>query len=307
MSTFSIPAGLIVCEVSFDSNSTFGGGCPEFPLLTIRATLKLRAPKDAALYFRELRCKVSPHDASYAAFGIPTLIDVCVPVGRELPNQQICIEIPLDNHRLALFERLRKGGDFQMRLDCQLIIDELTMLGQCEGYPVRHNYALRQHYALTGPLHLHIPRSTWTKNVLPGLGFGLVHLIELPAIPIDACDPLKSSRDALCKAQELEKDGHHQECISKCRLALEPLLEQVDKEFANGEKRKVPALKRSWESRLGEATYNWLNASLIAIKNHTNIASHTSSRIFTQTEAKMILMVTTAVVAYAIQTMPTEE
>lgn len=307
MSTFSLPGRLIVCEVRIEANCTIGTGVAEFPCLTIRADLTLRAPNDSSLYFRDLRCKVAPQTFSYAAFSVPSIINELVHSGREQKNKQIYIEIPLDNARLALFERVRNGGDFCLRLQSQLVVDELVPIQQLEEVRPQFLYAIKEHHILSDELQVHIPRSQWTSSILPQMGFGSIHLIELPTVPIHACAPLKNSYEALRKAEQLEKEGHYQESVSRCRAALEPLQEQVEKEFPNGDKRKVPVLKRSWEAKIGKATYDWLNTCLVSLKDEGNLASHQSSRVFEQSEAKMILIVTTAVVAYAIQTMPANE
>ncbi len=61
-------------------------------------------------------------------------------------------------------------------------------------------------------------------------------------------------------------------------------------------------VEASAETRLGQATYDWLNASFIAVKDPTNRASHPSSTSFGQLDAQMLLTVVTALIAYALKT-----
>jgi len=100
------------------------------------------------------------------------------------------------------------------------------------------------------------------------------------------------------KAQKRLAEGDWQDAIRDCRLALEPFFEKKEVIGPDGKTRDVPILKRSWETRLGNATYDWLNASFGAIKDPGNRATHTIGA-FDEITAQMLLTVTTALVAYA--------
>lgn len=154
-------------------------------------------------------------------------------------------------------------------------------------------WGIKDHHTLEAKVPVVIPRSVWLERVLPQTGYGKIHIIELPVVPIEKCANLKASCDALRQAQELHKQGFYDEAVGKCRLALEPLFEE------NEAKKKT--LKRSWETRLGKVTYDWLNASFIVLKEPTNKAHHSPATYFDQLDAEMLLAVTTALVAYAAQ------
>jgi hypothetical protein len=302
--TFTLPMGLIVVEVSAENNAVSGSGRPEFPILVVPVKMLYRGPKasGAALYFREIRCRVSPFDQTYLAIGSPTRLDVCLASGKELPNQPAYIEIQLDDRRLSLIERLRQGGDVKLRLECEIMVEELFKLGQSKEPFSNEVYGLTKHHRLLGQINVVVPRSVWVERVLPQTGFGQIHILELPVVPIESCASLKGAFDALQQALKLEKQGFYNEAVSKCRFALEPFFEKVEKVGQDGQKIKVPALKSAWQTRLGRATYDWLNASFVAVKDPTNRASHVSSTSFGQLDAQMLLTVATALIAYAVKT-----
>jgi hypothetical protein len=303
---FTLPDGLIVVETTVENNGIYGTGRPELPLLIVPLKVILRAPKTprAALYFRELRCRVSPFDGAYIATSLPAWLGVCLSSGRELSNQTTLLEIQLDDRRISLIERLRRGGDVKLRLDCEAFVEELVELGQSEHGCPKEVFGLRYHHHLQAQIHVVVPRSVWIERVLPQTGFGQIHILELPGVPIERCAELRVAFEALQQAQKLEKQGFYTEAVGKCRIALEPFFEMADKADAKGDKRKVPVLKRSWEKRLGQATYDWLNTSLLTLKVPANQASHLSSTSFGQLEAQMLLIVTTALIAYAVKTQP---
>jgi hypothetical protein len=181
----------------------------------------------------------------------------------------------------------------------ELFVDELFGLGQAKGQTVCNIWGVKEYHHLHAQLSLELPRSAWLEHILARVGFEKIHLIELPAIPIECCLGIKASYDALTMALQLEKEGHYREAIAKCRIALEPFFKSEEKTDEKGITRRIPILKAEWQTRLGEATYRWLSDSLTAIKGPTNKAAHLSSTTFDQIDAQMLLAVTTALVAYA--------
>jgi hypothetical protein len=128
-------------------------------------------------------------------------------------------------------------------------------------------------------------------------------MIELPRVPIESCAALKDAFDALQQAQRLESQGLYDDAVGKCRVALEPFFELVEKvDPATKVKTRVPILKTSWETKLGKATYDWLSASFRAIKDPANKPHHSPKSYFDQLDAQMVMNVTTALIAYAAQT-----
>lgn len=297
--SFSSVGSFNAVEFTIEENSIIGTGRAELPVLAFQLTFHVTYPfKEPGFGFelRELRCRVSPNDGAYLAWTMPIPIHHARVTGefRELRQHFINVEIPLDRIRLATLERERKGGDLRLRLDFELLADELFEVKRIQvGYP-SVAWGIKDHYYLTARVPVVIPRSNWVEKVLPQTGYGKIHIIELPAVPIEQCLGLKAAYDALRQAQELHKQGFYDEAVGKCRLALEPFFEETQ------DKKKI--LKRSWETRLGKVTYDWLNASFIALKEPTNKPHHSPTTYFDQLDAEMLLAVTTALVAYAVQT-----
>jgi hypothetical protein len=230
-----------------------------------------------------------------------------VPVGftiqprfSELKSQYHCLEFPVDHSRVAALEKVRAGGDLKLRLDAALEVVQLHALNQSSpGQVVDTVWGQVQRHRLHLNADLVIPRAAWIERVLPNIGFGVVHLVELPAVSIEGNSYLTHAFEALRQAQELHRSGHYPESVGKCRVALEEFFEYPAVTDGAGITRNVPILKSSWETRLGKATYDWLNQSLAALKAGTNKPHHLASATYNQFDSLMIQMVTTAVVSYA--------
>jgi hypothetical protein len=203
------------------------------------------------------------------------------------------IEIPLDVRRLEWIEQKRSGKSFEATLRIDLHV-------QCFG-STQHTTEFARDFinvsSIQGDISFIVPDTQWREQVLPGLGYGKVMVVELPAVSLDACAALSHSFKALENAQKQFSFGLYDESAGSCRVALEPLIEHTDK--GDGSGKTIPKLKRSWETKLGTATYQWLNSSVGAIKEATNKPHHSPNNHFDRLEAQLLLMITTALVSYA--------
>jgi hypothetical protein len=303
--TFTLNDGYIAAEVRLHSVIS-GTGRAELPILLVPLDFTLRGPRQPGRCydFRELRCRVSPFDSTYVADSRPANLDIRVPAGKELPSNLVHLEIPLDRTRLALLNRLRKGQDVTLRLDLELQIDELAEIKRVPGAFPSSIWGIAGRYRRQGSLTVTIPRSPWLDQILPGTEFAKSYLIELPAIPIDNCSDLKLSLDALQQAVKLEGMGFYNEAVAQCRTALEPFFEKGQAPDAAGGTQTKRVLKAAWQTRLGRRTYDWLSGSFLAVNQAANQPHHPSSSGFDQAEAQMLLIVTTALISYAIKTRP---
>lgn len=134
---------------------------------------------------------------------------------------------------------------------------------------------------------------------MPQIGYGAVQVIELPAVPLMAVENYKEAFQALRQAQEHHKQGLYNEAAGLCRVALERFFDYPEVTGADKLTRRVPTLKKSWETKLGQATYDWLNGSLGAIKQAANPPHHKPGPHYDQLEAQILIAITVAVVAYA--------
>ena len=205
------------------------------------------------------------------------------------------IEAPIDARRIEWLERQRAGKSFEARLHIDL---QVQIFGSNQHTP-NFAFGLMSVPSIYGDIPLTVPDTQWRERVLPGLGYGKVMVVELPAVSLESCAALDHSFKALENAQKQFSLGLYDETAGSCRVALDQFFEQVKKE--EGSDRTIPKLKTSWETRLGTATHQWLDAALGAIKEASNKPHHSPHNHFDRLGAQMLLMVTTALVSYAAQ------
>ncbi len=237
-------------------------------------------------------------DGHYFVRSLPTPVGFTIQPGfPTLKNQLHYLEFALDAAKVEALEKVRNGGDLRVRLEASLDVMQLRALrpGTAGHNPV---WAQVQRYRLQLSTDLAIPRSTWIERVLPRVGYGTVHLFELPAITPEQDGKLAHAFEALKKAQEFHRTGHYAQAVGMCRVALEEFFEPKPV-TEGGVTRQVPVLKSSWETKLGKATYEWLNTSLSALKSGTNKPHHLASVTYSQFDSHMLQMITLVIVSYA--------
>lgn len=211
------------------------------------------------------------------------------------------IEIELDAGRIEWIERQRAGKSFEAKLRVSV---QVQVFGATET-ELNSMFGLIDTAAIYGEILVTCPDGHWREKVLPGLGYGKVIALELPAIGLESCKALEHSCLALEKAQKQFLLGHYDDAVGACRVALDPFFEQVEKE---GEPdKRIPKLKKSWELSLGAATYQWLDAALGAIKTAANKPHHSPNSHFDRLGAQMLITVTTSLIAYAARQQGSEK
>lgn len=219
-----------------------------------------------------------------------------MPGGQDYPcNVHLNIEIALDHHRMEWLELKRAGKSFEATLRINLQVQTFG----CNSHTKDFSCGLLDVSTINGEISFTVPDTHWREKVLPGLGYGKVMIVELPAVSLDACKALDHSYKALEKAQRQFALGLYDETVGSCRVALDQFFEQVDK--GDGSGKKIPKLKKSWKSKLGESTYRWLDDSFSAIKDAANKPHHSPNNHFDRFEAQMLMMITTALISYAAQ------
>jgi hypothetical protein len=212
-------------------------------------------------------------------------------------DENVNLEFPLDVRRIEWIEQQRQGS-FQGSVHISM---SSLVLGQARGKQDQQKppVAFRDAVAIQGDIPFTVPDTQWRESILPGLGYGKVIAIELPAIPIESFQRLDHSFKAMSQAQKLFQIGHYDDAVAKCRTALEQFFENVDADKGDGTTKKIPILKKSWEAKLGLATYNWLNESLGVIKAVSNQTHHTPNNHFDRLGAQMLIQITAALISYA--------
>lgn len=207
------------------------------------------------------------------------------------------VEIALDARRIEWLERNRSGRSMEGTLRIGLPVQVFGFLQNAPVPAFAGHFGLITVANIQGDIPFTIPDTHWRERVLPALGYGKVIVIELPAIGLDQCYALGQSFKSLEKARQHFDRGLYDEAVGACRLAMDPFFELVAK--GDGSDGTIPKLKKSWETRLGDATYQWLEASLGAIKAAANKPHHSPNSHFDRLGAQLLLTVTTALIAYA--------
>jgi len=216
--------------------------------------------------------------------------------GQDYPTEEhLNIEIPLDARHIEWLEQQRAGKSFEAKVRINLQVQIFGANPHTPNFP----FGLLDTLNIQGEIPFVVPDTQWREHVLPGLGYGKLIVVELPAVNLASCAALKHSFKALENAQKQFNLGLHDETAASCRVALEQFFEQVDK--GDGSGKTTPKLIKSWETRLGAATYQWLDAAVGAIKEVTNKPHHSANNHFDRLGAQMVLMITTALVSYAAQ------
>lgn len=300
-SSFSSNERYNVATVDVSETEISGNGGAHAPVLILPVRVDYHIHPDnprTGMRFLQLRGQI---DVDHRPFTVAPAVSTNVtlrPDFKALPNQLHHLYFPLDAVRISFLERARNGGSLKFKVQLSLTVEKLHAL---HDPPVPHEAVWGTIYRqeLHVQLELAIPGEAWASRVLPQIGYGSVYFIELPAIPLSAVEPYKEAFQALQRAQQHHRDGLYNEAAGMCRVALERFFDYPEVTGPDNLTRKVPTLKKSWETKLGKATYDWLNGSLSAIKMASNPAHHRAGPHYDQLEAQILIAITVAVVAYA--------
>lgn len=300
--SFTGGSGFIIAEATLDETQIIGMGGIHYPMLRVPLDLQFnQLHKQAVDYcFTQLDGRLIHEQLGVLADALPTKLQHVQrthwPCGG---RDSRYLEIPLDTKRINSLEKQRDGKDLTLLLELSLYAEEHGVIEGDEKLKRPAIWGLRWQHRLVTQFRVTVPRSVWIEKVLPAVGHGVVHIVELPAVPLAACKAMQHPFDALRQSQSLHAQGLYDESVAKCRIALEPFFDFVAVDPTHKESRRIPELKRSWETRLGKATYTWLNSVLGAIKDAANPTAHSPNPHFDQFESQMIQAITTTVIAYA--------
>jgi hypothetical protein len=297
-------------ELDMDVSRLHGTGGPDYPHLYWQAQLALLPQKSPLndYAFRPVTAQLFFSPGQKIADARPIVLHRLIHGHQTFWGEEyLNFEFPLDARRIEAIERFRQGGSLKLRLDVQLQVEEYGIIEAHVESKRPAVWGLRNVHCLSLMEEIQIPQTDWIERVLPGLGYGKVHILEFPATPLDACAALDHSFKALKQAEEKHRLGFYDDAAGKCRLAIEPFFDHEPVDAGHPESRKIPVLKKHWETKLGKATYDWLKTTLGSIKDATNPPHHSPNEHYGQLDSQMILAVTTAVVAYIARTVRPED
>ena len=302
---FTNERSYVIATAALDTSLIRGAGGTGYPRLIFRLDWKLSAMKDSDVDYWIL----SAGAQLFRGQDYDKIADAAVkPLNFALNSvevQQVSeLEFPLDRHRIELLEQHRNGGDINLRMDMQIVLarfGERILLGKPETkLPLTLSFVTRYQ----SPINLQVPQLVWIKNVLPGLGYGVINVLEFPAVALSACNELQHSYSALQRAQTKFTAGDYDEAIWQCRTAVDPLREEL-KKIKDG---SPDLLSADWAEKIGTATVDWLLTFFGKTHGIANTPTHSpNTGHFSRLDAQMILTVTTAVVAYVARTKTTNK
>jgi hypothetical protein len=301
-----------IAHAEFDATQISGSGGSLMPQLSLPLRLDVDhgglAPKQG-LEIVSISGEIKI-GAVLSIMSAPVRIGYMMPSSKyPLKNYTYVLNFQLNSLQIAELERIRSGGDLEINVCAKLIINKLHALGQTPPSQelLRPVWGYMQQYELNMRLGLPVPRDAWISRVLPAIGYGIIHLIELPAIPLESFANLGHAFKALKQAQEFHKIGLYDDSAGKCRVALDKFFESEEKTDEKNVTRRMPVLIKSWETKLGKATYDWLNNSFSAIKSAANVSHHSPNSHFDQFTSQMMIAITTTMVSYVARTAASEK
>jgi hypothetical protein len=146
------------------------------------------------------------------------------------------------------------------------------------------------------PIPINIEQSTWVNNVLPGLGYDRLRLVELNFPP-----PLPDHENAVSqfdKATRALNERRYDDCVGECR-GLVHMWEKQLEATSNNPVADVVARNRGWtenDERRDLIYTLWQGISKIVSASHHRAKEPTQS--FDRRDARLILMLTAALSEY---------
>jgi len=306
----SLPRNFV--ELDIDPSRLAGSGNADYPQLFWQMQMPLDTPKtpqtDYAFRTANAQLYFATGPGQKIADARPLSLNRVIPghLNHSI-TEHLNFEFPLATRRIAAIERVRQGGSLQFNLHVQVVVDEIGFVPAHEPSKRPLIWGLKAAHQMSMQERFDVPQSHWVERVLPNIGFGIVHVVEFPAASVESCAALEHSFKALKQAEEQHRLGFYDKAAGKCRVALDKFFDYVPVDPTHPASKKIPVFKKSWESKLGPPTYEWLKATLGTIKDASNPPHHSPNAHFSQFDSQMIIAVTTAVVAYIARTVPPED
>ena len=274
------------------------GGQSEPPTLNMRAEIKMRPLIE--------RGKQQP------AFRSVTLLRVIgefrspeqrilvrfqddIPLVAHDPNHdatdQVMFEIPMDLPTIHRIETVRNGGNTRIGLKLRL----LFALHGTNGVASFHGGSVSD-------LNFTIPRSQWVEELLPGLGYGGLEILEIRYGSGVAAEGLRDSVAEIKEAKKYLAEGQWDKAALHCRMAVEGILTSQSTTAslpANRFDQRVNTFITDNLPGIDDAEARLLSEQMNLIWKATSPAAHgTPQHNFKLADAEFVLRTTMAIVEY---------
>lgn len=221
-----------------------------------------------------MNAKIRYKNTAYEQFQFPLSLDI---INRLEKNRKGGMPLRLQYKvQIATYESITVTNDKNQKIEKPFVTGFLTGQGDA-------NFVIEQ--------------SQWVNKILNKMGHHSYKLVELPAINNVIPAEYEISLNEFEEARKYFLNGDYDKTVAHCRAALDP--------FAG--KTNLPKLKEfvksksefEWATRVTEATEEWLDKIIKSTFYFTSKTHHAPSiGHFSRTEAEIVLMITTGIVAY---------
>lgn len=209
----------------------------------------------------------------------------------------LTFQFPFSIENISRIEKNRKGT---MPLNLNFIVqvatyENMTMTtakGEKVDKPFITGFETGQ-----GNVQFAIEQSQWVNKVLGQMGHASYKLVELPTANAIIPEEYKISLGEFEEARKYFLNGDYDKTVAHCRAALDPFSGKANlpklKEFVKSKS------EFDWATSVLDATEVWLEKMIKATSSFTSKTHHAPSvGHFSRTEAEIVLMITTGIVAY---------
>jgi hypothetical protein len=297
--TFQINNKLQDCEVQIEN--IFAKGGPLAPSLCIPLSIKLHKidynqfPQKFVLSFLEAKLKFQNSDVFVSTIVKPLSMDA-----ERFSGQTLQLEFHLNENVIQAIEKYRTT-------DIIVTVAFVFHFGVYFKVPLSHLLPNKQMFegdvlkdtGITScELNLVIPHSQWLAKVLPGLGYQVCKLIELPLSSDLLYDVFPGSVLELESSISYFKNGDYDKAIAHCRVALEPI------------KKRILEIKTAVKS---DSEFDWIKKSVdstltcleVITKETYSLTSKThhppSIGHFNRKTTESIILMTTSLISFVSQ------
>lgn len=202
------------------------------------------------------------------------------------------LNFPLTNEVVNKIEKYRIGKvTFWLQIYFQIgLYEEVTLNdGSVRSFMVGTETAL-------GQIQFEIEQSRWVNSILPKLGHLSYKLIEIPLASQVLPAEYGASLAELEEARKYFDLGDYDKAVAHCRSAIDPFKQIKTRELREFVESKS---ELEWINTVVDSTGDWLDKILKATSGFASKTHHLPSvGHFGRTDAEILMMITTAIIAY---------
>lgn len=272
--TGGVEASILSIPIKVDFHPVTRGSIKQFEMISVKAELRLSQ--------NNLRISDVVQLASFKVL--------------DKVSNVLVFQFPISREVLAKIERIRNQNlQISLSLQAQVAFFETLSLN-LESRQVKRDFVTGFETSRCD-IHFNIEQSLWVNKILPGLGYDLYKIIELPATNYIIPEEYKGSLKEFDEARKYFNNGDYDKAVGHCRAALEPFGSRQNlqklKEFVKSKS------EFEWATKVLDSTDEWLEKIIKATSAFTSKTHHYPSiGHFSRVDAEIVLMITTAIVAY---------